>query len=237
MYLSIQNEAIFVADSHYNEKNKEFLLFLKKIESKEILCSQLFLMGDMIDFISGESRYFVQQNYQVIELLNKLSKDIQIVYLEGNHDYNLKSIFPNINVIKRENQPLLAKLENNQTISLSHGDNFINWKYDLYCKIIRNTFFLQFMNLIDINFFISKKIENTLVNKNICHKMNNFKQIVEKRIKNYNTDIVIEGHYHQGDIYNINNKKYVNIPSLCCQKEYVKIKDLEFEKVNLCTLF
>ncbi|MBP6163496.1 MAG: metallophosphoesterase family protein [Aliarcobacter sp.] len=237
MYLSIQNEAIFVADSHYNEKNKEFLLFLKKIESKEILCSQLFLMGDMIDFISGESRYFIKQNYQVIELLNKLSKDIQIVYLEGNHDYNLKSIFPNINVIKRENQPLLAKLENNQTISLSHGDNFINWKYDLYCKIIRNTFFLQFMNLIDINFFISKKIENTLVNKNICHKMNNFKQIVEKRIKNYNTDIVIEGHYHQGDIYNINNKKYVNIPSLCCQKEYVKIKDLEFEKVNLCTLF
>lgn len=237
MYLSIQNEAIFVADSHYNEKNKEFLLFLKKIESKEILCSQLFLMGDMIDFISGESRYFIKQNYQVIELLNKLSKDIQIVYLEGNHDYNLKLIFPNINVIKRENQPLLAKLENNQTISLSHGDNFINWKYDLYCKIIRNTFFLQFMNLIDINFFISKKIENTLVNKNICHKMNNFKQIVEKRIKNYNTDIVIEGHYHQGDIYNINNKKYVNIPSLCCQKEYVKIKDLEFEKVNLCTLF
>ena len=237
MYLSIQNEAIFVADSHYNEKNKEFLLFLKKIESKEILCSQLFLMGDMIDFISGESRYFIKQNYQVIELLNKLSKDIQIVYLEGNHDYNLKSIFPNINVIKRENQPLLAKLENNQTISLSHGDNFINWKYDLYCKIIRNTFFLQFMNLIDINFFISKKIENTLVNKNICHKMNNFKQIVEKRIKNYNTDIVIEGHYHQGDIYNINNKKYVNIPSLCCQKEYVKIKDLDFEKVNLCTLF
>lgn len=237
MYLSIQNEAIFVADSHYNEKNKEFLLFLKKIESKEILCSQLFLMGDMIDFISGESRYFIKQNYQVIELLNKLSKDIQIVYLEGNHDYNLKLIFPNINVIKRENQPLLAKLENNQTISLSHGDNFINWKYDLYCKIIRNTFFLQFMNFIDINFFISKKIENTLVNKNICHKMNNFKQIVEKRIKNYNTDIVIEGHYHQGDIYNINNKKYVNIPSLCCQKEYVKIKDLEFEKVNLCTLF
>ena len=237
MYLSIQNEAIFVADSHYNEKNKEFLLFLKKIESKEILCSQLFLMGDMIDFISGESRYFIKQNYQVIELLNKLSKDIQIVYLEGNHDYNLKSIFPNINVIKRENQPLLAKLENNQTISLSHGDNFINWKYDLYCKIIRNTFFLQFMNLIDINFFISKKIEDSLVKKNICHKMSNFKQLIEKRLENYNTDIVIEGHYHQGDIYNINNKKYVNIPSLCCQKEYVKIKDLEFEKVNLCTLF
>ena len=233
MYLNIKNEAIFVADSHYNEKNIEFLTFLKKIESKEIICSQLFLMGDMIDFISGESRYFIKKNIEVIELLNKLSKEIQIVYLEGNHDYNLKSIFPQINVIKKENQPLFAKLENNQTVSLAHGDNFINWKYDLYCKFIRNTFFLRFMNFIDINFFISKKIENALLNKNICHKMNNFEEIVHKRIKNYNTDIVIEGHYHQGDIYNIENKKYINIPSLCCQKTYIKIIDLEFRKVSI----
>ncbi|MBP7769541.1 MAG: metallophosphoesterase [Aliarcobacter sp.] len=233
MYLSIKNEAIFVADSHYNEKNIEFLIFLKKIESKEIICSQLFLMGDMIDFISGESKYFIKQNSVLIELLNKLSKEISIVYLEGNHDYNLKSIFPNINILKRENQPLLAKLENNQTVSLAHGDNFINWKYDLYCKFIRNTIFLRFMNFIDINFFISKKIEKTLLSKNICHKMNNFEQIVEKRLKNYKTNIVIEGHYHQGDIYNIDNKKYINIPSLCCQKTYIKLEDLEFKEVSI----
>ena len=228
MYLSIQNEAIFVADSHYNEKNKEFLLFLKKIESKEILCSQLFLMGDMIDFISGESRYFIKQNIEVINLLNKLSNEIEIIYLEGNHDYNLKTVFPNIKVIKRENQPLLAKYED-KTVSLAHGDNFINWKYDLYCKFIRNTIFLRFMNFIDINFFISKKIENALVKKNICHKMKNFEEIVSKRVKNYNTDIVIEGHYHQGNSYFIDEKRYINIPSLCCQKKYVLIKNLEFK--------
>ena len=233
MYLNIENEAIFVADSHYNEKNKEFLIFLKKVESKEIFCTQLFLMGDMIDFISGESKYFIKQNSVIIELLNKLSKEIQIIYLEGNHDYNLKSIFPNINVIKRENQPLLAKLKNNQTVSLSHGDNFIDWKYDLYCKLIRNTIFLKFMNLIDINFFISKKIEKALVKKSICHKMKNFEQVVKKRLKNYNTDIVIEGHYHQGDTYNIDNKKYINIPSLCCQKTYIKIEELNFNEVGI----
>ena len=233
MYLNIKNEAIFVADSHYNEKNKEFLIFLRKIENKEILCTQLFLMGDMIDFISGESKYFIKQNSVLINLMNKLSKKIQIVYLEGNHDYNLKSIFPNINVIKRENQPLLAKLKNNQTVSLSHGDNFIDWKYDLYCKLIRNTFFLKFMNLIDINFFISKKIEKALVKKSICHKMKNFEQIVKKRLKNYNTDIVVEGHYHQGDTYNIDNKKYINIPSLCCQRTYIKIEELNFNEVGI----
>ncbi|MDD2292425.1 MAG: metallophosphoesterase [Aliarcobacter sp.] len=228
MYLSIKSDSIFVADSHFNEKNRELLTLLQKVESKEIVTSQLFLMGDIFDFISGESRYFIKQNIEVINLLNKLSNEIEIIYLEGNHDYNLKTVFPNIKVIKRENQPLLAKYED-KTVSLAHGDNFINWKYDLYCKFIRNTIFLRFMNFIDINFFISKKIENALVKKNICHKMKNFEEIVSKRVKNYNTDIVIEGHYHQGNSYFIDEKRYINIPSLCCQKKYVLIKDLEFK--------
>lgn len=228
MYLSIKQDSIFVADSHFNEKNRELLIFLEKVQSKEIITSQLFLMGDMIDFISGESRYFIKQNIEVINLLNKLSNEIEIIYLEGNHDYNLKSIFPNIQVIKRENQPLLAKFEE-KTVALSHGDNFINWKYDLYCKFIRNTIFLKFMNFIDINFFISKKIENALVKKNICHKMKNFEHIVSKRVKNYNTDIIVEGHYHQGNSYFIDEKMYINIPSLCCQKKYITIKNLEFK--------
>ena len=232
MYLSIKQDSIFVADSHFNEKNRELLTFLEKVESKEIITSQLFLMGDIFDFISGESRYFVQQNSVVINLLNKLSQKLEIIYLEGNHDYNLKTLFPNINVIKRENQPLLAKFEQ-KTVSISHGDNFINWKYDLYCKFIRNNIFLRFMNFIDINFFISKKIENALLNKNICHKINNFEHIVEKRLHNYSTNIVIEGHYHQGNRYFFDNKEYINIPSLCCQKKYTRIKELEFQGENI----
>lgn len=232
MYLSIKQDAIFVADSHFNKKNRELLTLLQKVESKELITSQLFLMGDMIDFISGESRYFIKQNIEVINLLNKLSNEIEIIYLEGNHDYNLKSIFPNIQVIKRENQPLLANFEE-KTVALSHGDNFINWKYDLYCKFIRNTIFLKFMNFIDVNFFISKKIEDALVKKNICHKMKNFEEIVSKRVKNYNTDIVIEGHYHQGNSYFMDKKMYINIPSLCCQKSYIKIIDSEFKEEDI----
>uniref|UniRef100_UPI004048E68E metallophosphoesterase n=1 Tax=Aliarcobacter sp. TaxID=2321116 RepID=UPI004048E68E len=228
MYLSIKQGAIFVADSHYNQKNKQFLVFLQKLNNKEIITTQLFLMGDMIDFISGESRYFVRQNSEVIELLNILSKEIEIIYLEGNHDYNLKTIFPNIKVIKRENQPLFAKLKD-KTVCLSHGDNFINWKYDLYCKFIRNTIFLRFMNLIDFNFVISKKIEDALLDKSICHKIKNFREIVEKRVVNYNSDIIVEGHYHQGKTYIIDDKKYINIPSLCCQNQYMVINDLEFQ--------
>ena len=232
MYLSIKDDAIFVADAHFNKKNREFLTFLKKVESNEIITTQLFLMGDIFDFISGESRYFIKQNIEVINLLNKLSNEIEIIYLEGNHDYNLKTVFPNIKVIKRENQPLVAKYED-KTVSLAHGDNFINWKYDLYCKFIRNTIFLRFMNFIDINFFISKKIEEALVKKNICHTIKNFEHIVSKRVKNYDADIIIEGHYHQGNSYFLDEKMYINVPSLCCQKEYIKIIDFKFKLQNI----
>ena len=86
MYLSIKQGSIFVADSHYNQKNRQFLLFLKKLENKEIKTTQLFLMGDMIDFISGESKYFIKRNSEILELLNKLSNEIEIIYLEGNHN-------------------------------------------------------------------------------------------------------------------------------------------------------
>jgi len=228
MYLNIHEDAIFVADSHYSDKNEQFLTFLQKIKSKEVETSQLFFMGDMFDFISSESKYFILKNKKLIDLINELSNSIEIIYLEGNHDYNMQKLFENVKVYKRENQPLLAKYKD-KSVALSHGDNFINWQYDLYCSIIRNTYLLKFLNFIDFNFFISKRIEKSLVAKNICHKIKNYENIVKKRTNNYKSDIIIEGHYHQGDIYTINNQKYVNIPSLCCSNKYIRLNNYEFQ--------
>jgi len=236
MFLNIQENAVFVADSHYNLKNQQFLYFLQKLENEDIKTNQVILMGDNFDFLSGESKYFIKKNKTAIELLNKLSFNIEMVYLEGNHDYNLQKIFPNIKVIKREEQPLFAKYKD-KTIALSHGDNFINWQYDLYCSIIRNSSLLKFLNMIDFNNFISKKIESTLLEKEICHKMQDFKKLVGKRIDNYKTDIIIEGHYHQGSTYELGNKKYINIPSLCCDKKYIRLNNYEFIGENIWVHF
>jgi UDP-2,3-diacylglucosamine hydrolase len=232
MYLNLQDQAIFVADSHYNLLNNQFLIFLEKLKNKEIQTTQLILMGDNFDFLSGESKYFIKQNKILIDIINDLSQTIDIIYLEGNHDYNLSSLFPNVNVVKRENQPVVLKYKE-KTVAISHGDNFINWQYDLYCRIIRNTIFLKFLNIIDFNNYISKKIDESLLKKNICHKMDTFKSMVTKRINNYKTDIIIEGHYHQGDIFDIGNKLYVNIPSLCCSNRYVRLENYNFKGENI----
>ena len=225
---NINESAIFIADSHFNEKRAQLLTFLKKLKSKEIETTQLFLMGDMFDFISGESKYFIKRNSKVINLLNELSKNIEIIYLEGNHDYNLKKIFPKIKVYKREAQPIFMSYQN-EKVALSHGDIFVNdIFYEIYCKIIRNKFFLLFMNAIDFKNFISKKIYYALLEKSICHKIKNFQDIISKRVKHYDAKIIIEGHFHQGKEYTISGKRYKNIQSLNCSNEYVVLTEGNF---------
>jgi len=231
MYLNIKDDAIFVADAHYNEKKTQFLTFLKKLDSGVIRTSQLFLMGDMFDFISGESEYFINRNNDLIELINKLSKIIEIVYLEGNHDYNMNMLFPQVLVIKRENQPITTKYKEN-SVEIAHGDIFTPWHYDLYCKIIRNHSLLVFLNMLDFNYFISKKIYYTLIKKEICFKMKNFNEFAKKRLSNYKSDIVIEGHFHQGKTYKDDKQLYVNVPSLCCEDSYFRLNKV-FTKEDL----
>ena len=69
--------------------------------------------------------------------------------------------------------------------------------------------------------------------KNICHNLNYFEELVNKRVKNYTEDIVIEGHYHQAKSYKIGNQEYINIPSLCCQKSFTRFKNKTFLNENL----
>jgi len=145
----------------------------------------------------------------------------------------MQSLFPNVKVYKREAQPINAQYKE-QNVQLSHGDIFVGDKaYDIYCSVIRNSALLTFLNLIDFNAFISKKIYYTLIKKQICSVMTNFKEIVGKRLKYYDADVVIEGHFHQGNEYMIDNKRYKNIPSLTCSKEYSRLENNKFIGVKL----
>ena len=233
MSLNLIDDCIFIADTHFNEKNTIFYTFLQELKEKRLLCKQLILMGDMFDFLTFETKYFIKKNQKVIDLLNDLSKDIEIIYFEGNHDYNLKKIFPLIKIYERQEQPVLAEYKN-KSISLSHGDMYIDNFYNIYCSIIRNKTLLALLNILDINDVLSKKIYTSLLAKSICRKIPNFKEIIQKKIDCYNTSIVIEGHYHQGDFITYDKTFYVNIPSLLCSNEYVILNDT-FKKITLRT--
>lgn len=217
--MQLKEDCLFIADSHYNSNRQELKLFLNKLLKKEINTSQLVLMGDMFDFLSPQIKFFVKQNNEVINLLNDLSKDIEIIYLEGNHDFNLKTIFPNIKIIARQNQPLMCKY-NDKITAIAHGDIFTPKKYDIYTAIIRNKMTLFILNLFDINNWISNRVNNWLLNKKLCSKCKDFELFAQHRISLYptNIDLIIEGHFHFGD----NFLNYVNVPSLTCDGKYFR---------------
>jgi len=108
--LTIKENALFIADSHYPHHGDAFLDTLQKLDRGEIQTSQLFLMGDNFDLLFGYNDYIQTFSQEAIDLLQKLSKKIEIHYFEGNHDFCLKDIFVNMNVYTRDDQPIVFLL-------------------------------------------------------------------------------------------------------------------------------
>ena len=234
----IKEGAFFIADAHTN-KNRDILYeFLSQIKRGDLKPSQLFLMGDIFDLLIGGVKYTQYINKKYIDLINEISQKIEIFYLEGNHDFNLKKLFPNVMVFSYSEQPILFSMSDKK-VMLLHGDKATSLIYSLYVFIIRSKPILSFISLCDNfgNGFISKKIINSQYNKKICNKINNFKNIIFNRVEKLSTtqiDIILEGHFHQDMKLKLKkNKKYINIPSFACNKSFIIVQsDLRFEKVQ-----
>jgi len=225
---SIKEGAVFVADSHYPHHGDEFLELLGKIDSGELETTQLFLMGDNFDLLFGYNSYIKTFSEEAITLLRSVSKKLEIHYLEGNHDFLLSSIFPDIKVYPRESQPVRFTL-NHQKVALSHGDKYATGLlYNLYSKLLRNRYMILFLRPFE-KMIIDYRMEK-LSQKSICHHFDGFEKRVEKIVQGYgDVDLIIEGHFHQAR--SIGN--YYSLPSLACQKSIgvVRAGKIEFVPV------
>ncbi|WP_169942131.1 metallophosphoesterase [Campylobacter sp. RM15925] len=220
--LTIKNGAIFIADSHANENRPEFLKFLRALKEGKICAPQLFLMGDMFDFLSDYCDYPLKFASEHIRLINELSGRMEIYYFEGNHDFNLSKILKNVRVFPIAAQPVKFKSECAQNVAIAHGDIFLPFVSKYALRFLRLKPFLKCMNFIDnlLNFKISKALFKKLRHKNLTYKIPNFKNLAAKRVANYTEEIIIEGHFHQGDIFEFQNQQYINVPSFACEQSY-----------------
>jgi len=210
--ISIKENAIFIADSHYPHYGDDFLTLLQKIDNKEIITQQLFLMGDNFDLLFGHNDYIQTFSSQAITLLQKLSTKIEIHYFEGNHDFCLSDIFTNMSVYTRDEQPIRFSL-GDKKVAISHGDKYVTgFGYDLYCKVLRNKITLTLLKPFG-KVIISHRMKK-LSQKQICQTFYGFEKRVEAILEHYtDVDLVIEGHFHQSKIVG----KYISLPSQACQ--------------------
>lgn len=210
----IKEHALFIADAHYPHHGKKLLRLLKNIQNNLIHTPQLFLMGDIFDLLFGYNNYIKTFSKTAIALLNQLSHEIEIIYIEGNHDFCLKEIFPNIKVYSRREQPVHYKL-NTQDVYLTHGDKHkTNFGYNFYSNILRRKTTLIVLRPFEkwiINYRIKK-----LKAKKICGEFIGYQKRFDAIRSHYPKDaLIIEGHFHQAVVH----ENYVSLPSLACQGE------------------
>lgn len=226
----VKSGAIFIADSHENENRENFWHFLCALKSGEIKTPQLFLMGDMFDFLASECEFFVKFYERYIHTIDELGEEMEIYYFEGNHDFNLARLFKNVKAYPIGAQPVKFASECGHSVLIAHGDIFLPFVSKYALRFLRVKFFLKIMNFFDkfLNFRLSKRILNKLKQKILDYKIPNFKNLVEAKMRQYNafyqTDVVIEGHYHQGEQYTIGKQKYINIPSFACEQSYFVVE-------------
>ena len=220
--IEIQENAIFIADSHYPHHGDAFLDLLQKLEKKEVITSQLFLMGDNFDLLFGHNDYIQTFSKEAITLLQTLSKTLEIYYFEGNHDFCLEEVFPYMKVYTREEQPVMCKL-GDKKVAISHGDKYATgFGYDFYSKVLRSKTTLSLLRPFE-KAIINHRMQK-LSEKKICHTFHGFEKRVEAILENYiEADLVIEGHFHQSKILG----KYISLPSQACQGMVGIIEDGE----------
>ncbi len=231
--ITLQNKAIFIADAHENSKRKGFWEFLQALKSGEISTPQLILMGDIFDLLVGEisATYLFAKPY--IALLEELAAKIEIIYLEGNHDFNLACFFKKVKIVNLKNQPLKVKLHkskgkndnfNDSYMLLAHGDIFLSPFLQFFLKSLRNHYLLTFLNFLNRITFnsISNKILKNQNKKNLFYKIENFENLARKRYEKYKNlgSWVCEGHYHQNLILNEKGIKYFNFGSFANKRSF-----------------
>ena len=236
--MRLNDDAIFIADSH-TQKNRDALIYklnnLKMIMPK--IPSQIVLLGDIANLLVGGIKSSEKENEELIKCIKNIKS--QIIYFEGNHDFNLSKIFDcdNITTISRASQPIIMQYKNKK-ILLAHGDIFLNKQYELYINTITSNKVITFLNYID---FISKNIIFDFIQKKIKAKIikypNNEDYIIQNRISKYKTyiklldtkiDMIIEGHFHIGKIINDKDFVYVAMPSFYHNAKIFDLKNIKF---------
>jgi len=226
MLPSIHKGAVFISDAHYSPKNKDLEKFVEALISGKLVASQIFWMGDIFDLLVGEVASTIKKNKKMIDKINSLS--IQQYYFEGNHDFNLQEIFPQITVIPRKQQPMIFDL-GGKKVAVAHGDIFTPMLYEIYINSISNKWVVKILNTLNLHHWITKKIERYNSSKNLCQKIDNFEQIVDMRVKEYKklgVEMVIEGHFHQNFLQRIDRYKilYLNLPAYVCSQSFFIVK-------------
>jgi UDP-2,3-diacylglucosamine hydrolase len=228
--------ALILSDAHYSKRRPQLLTLLQAVFRGTLEVPQLILMGDIFDLLFGQVRLTHRMNAEAVEILRAICRKIPVLYLEGNHDYNLKTLFPEATVVPLAAQPLACRCKDTR-LQLAHGDFNQPMRYRVYTALIRNPLILQllgFANRLSGNAIIGR-LETYLAQKDDCYVIPGYYEMVARHLEGLDlseTDIFIEGHYHQGRTFETHGVTYFNPNAFACNLRYA-IVTVERNKFTL----
>ena len=223
--------ALLVADAHYSARRPELLAFLKAVDSGAIPAAQLILMGDIFDLLFGGIPKTLERNQEAVDTINAIASKMEVLYLEGNHDFQLASYFPKVRVYSLKQQPVACRL-NGAKILLAHGDWGTEMLYRLYTSVIRSKAVLGLLRRIDdlTDHSIIRWLDGYLEKKEDCNGFSGFETYVRRRLEGLDlseTDYFIEGHYHQNRGFSTGSCGYVNLGAFACNQRYFEVQSTQ----------
>lgn len=226
-------KAYFVSDLHLgtrlksgsSDSEKLFLKFLDEISGS---AGHLFLLGDIFEFWMEYKYYIPKEYFKVLSQLEQLSKnEIEIHYINGNHDFNLGTFFTREFGIHTHHQPFKIKIQN-KNLLLLHGDGMA--ESDKKYRFMKNVIIHPASNFLfkllhpDLGMSLAKFTGSR--SRKCLYK--NLKAEYEKRgseLLTDDVDILIHGHTHSAFIKDLKHGIYINSGNWMESTDYVEMEN------------
>lgn len=221
-------KTLFISDVHLGTSKSNPDKLLEVLKDYEF--ENLIIIGDFIDLTSLKKKFYWKPDHStVIQKILRLSrKDVNIVYLLGNHDHFLRGLIQeqDINLgnilICDEYYYTTTKGEK---IYICHGDQFDgfirlhpflyglgDFAYELSFKI--NSIYNKFRKIFGMQYWSLSKYLKSKV-KDAVSFVNDFKFLSIKKLEETKCDSIMIGHIHTPAIEKIGDKNYYNTGDFC----------------------
>lgn len=132
---------VFISDAHLRDPDdSNYMAMLAFLESIQGKVSTICILGDLFDFRIGLPDLEFPEHEPVIDALRGLVKSgARIIYLEGNHDFNLGVDFASSIGAEIHAGPVDVEIDGRR-IHVCHGDlvNRADWRYRLLHFVLRS---------------------------------------------------------------------------------------------------
>jgi len=115
--------AIFIADAHLrHEGDENYRLLMEFLAGLRGTIDTLFILGDLFEFWIGYDTVPFTHYHPVLDRLRELAASgVEIVYLEGNHDFHMGPFFTEVLGARVHPGPTVVVIDGKR-VYLCHGD-------------------------------------------------------------------------------------------------------------------